>query len=79
MIGFKRFQALASLPPKKRLMVLKKMRASAVQAFKAEMVDHGVPPAAPEFVSGITATVPGAANGPSSSYGAMLMASPSYL
>ena len=79
MIGFQRFQALASLPPKKRLAVIKKMRASAIQAFKAEMADQGVPPAKPEFVSGVTATVPGAANGPGSSYGAMLMASPSYL
>ena len=79
MIGFQRFQALAALPPKKRLAVLKKMRASAIQAYKAEMVDHGVPPAQPEFVSGVTASVPGAANGPDTSYGAMLMASPSYL
>jgi hypothetical protein len=79
MIGFQRFQALAALPPKKRLAVLKKMRASAIQAYKAEMVDHGVPPAQPQYVSGVTASVPGAANGPDTSYGAMLMASPSYL
>jgi hypothetical protein len=79
MIGFQRFQSLAALPPRKRLAVLKKMRASAIQAFKAEMADHNVPPVQPEFISGITASVPGAANGPDTSYGAMLMASPSYL
>ena len=79
MIGFERFQSLATLPPQKRLAVIKKMRASAIEAFKAEMADSGVPPLQPEFVSGNTATAASAAYAPEASYGAMLMASPSYL
>lgn len=79
MIGFERFQSLAALPPQKRLAVIKKMRASAIEAFKAEMADSGVPPLQPEFVSGNTATAASAAYAPEASYGAMLMASPSYL
>jgi hypothetical protein len=76
LIGFPRFQAIAALPPKKRLAVLKKMRASAIQAYKVEMMSMQTPPAQPEFVSGSAAS---AANGASTSYGAMLMAGPSYL
>jgi hypothetical protein len=76
LIGFSRFQAIAALPPKKRLSVLKKMRASAIQAYKVEMMSMQTPPAQPEFVSGNAAS---AANGASTSYGAMLMAGPSYL
>lgn len=79
MIGFERFQSLAALPPQKRLAVIKKMRASAIEAFKAEMADSGVPPMQPEFVSGNTASAASAAYAPEASYGAMLMASPSYL
>lgn len=76
LIGFSRFQAIAALPPKKRLSVLKKMRASAIQAYKVEMMSMQTPPAQPEFVSGSAAS---AANGAGTSYGAMLMAGPSYL
>ncbi|MBO73842.1 MAG: hypothetical protein CMD33_01050 [Flavobacteriales bacterium] len=71
LIGFKKFQKLAALPPEKRLSVLKKMRRAAIRTLKREMKNK-LPVASPEFVSGQTATMADTAPGLSTSYGGML-------
>lgn len=68
LIGFKKFQRLASLPPKQRLATIKKMRRAAVITMKREMKSQ-LPPANPEFVSGQTAQT---AHGVDASYAGML-------
>ena len=68
LIGFKKFQRLASLPPKQRLATIKKMRRAAIITMKREMKSQ-LPPANPEFVSGQTAQT---AHGVDASYAGML-------
>lgn len=73
MIGFKKFQRLAALPPQKRLAVIKKMRLAAIQTMKHEM-QAALPPMDPEFVSGHTAGAAPTLAGADTSYGGMLFA-----
>jgi hypothetical protein len=70
MIGFKRFQKVAALPPQKRLTVIRKMRRAALTTMAAEL-SRKTPVASPEFVSGQAPQMAGTANG-AGSYGAML-------
>ena len=78
MVGFRQFQALAQLPPERRLLVLSQMRASAIQQFQDSM-KRVTMSESPKAVSGSTATVPEAPMGADSNYGATLFASPEYL
>jgi hypothetical protein len=73
LIGFKKFQRLAALPPKQRLTLIKKMRRAAIITMKRELKPQ-LPAPSPEFVSGHTANMAGTANGADSSYAGMLFA-----
>lgn len=73
MIGFKKFQKLAALPPDQRLRLIKKMRAAAIATMKQEMKAR-LPDLSPEFVSGQTAGAAPTMAGADTSYGGMLFA-----
>lgn len=73
MIGFKKFQKLAALPPDQRLRLVKKMRAAAIATMKQEMKAR-LPDLSPEFVSGQAAGAAPTMAGADTSYGGMLFA-----
>jgi hypothetical protein len=73
LIGFKKFQRLAALPPKQRLTLIKKMRSAAIITMQRELKPQ-LPAPSPEFVSGHTANMAETANGADSSYAGMLFA-----
>ncbi len=73
MIGFKKFQKLAALPPDQRLRLVKKMRAAAIATMKQEMKAR-LPNLSPEFVSGQAAGAAPTLAGADTSYGGMLFA-----
>jgi hypothetical protein len=73
MIGFKKFQQLAALPPDQRLRLIKKMRAAAISTMKQEMKAR-LPDLSPEFVSGQAAGAAPTMAGADTSYGGMLFA-----
>jgi hypothetical protein len=81
-VGFDGFQQIASMSPARRLAVIRKMREAANAAYQKEIASVGQLPSAstsPTDVSGYAPVAPGAAQGATSSYGAMLFAGPDYL
>lgn len=67
LVGFKKFQQIAQLPPEQRVRLINSLRQQAMGMVQRELT-AGVPPQ-PEAVSGSTASAP---QGVDSSYGAML-------
>ena len=76
MVGFQRARAIASLPPKKRLSVLRSLRANAIATWKQIQVQddaiaaQGIPTSTHDFVQPSAGTVASAAAAPAGPSGA---------
>ena len=75
MLGSKNAQRIATMPPARRVVMIRKLRENAIKTFNQSLAkQEGAPEFRPEHVSGAVPQTANAPQGPCSSYGAMLFA-----